>query len=74
MNLEILQKAEAILLDKKAPQEIREKAFLVIKNQNEKQEKSGAQTSVLKFAQHMYNGYSTPAHIQLIAKNLEALE
>ena len=74
MNLEILQKAEAILLDKKAPQEIREKAFLIIKNQKEKQEVSGAQTSVLKFAQHMYNGYSTPAHVQLIAKSLEALE
>ena len=40
MNLEILQKAEQILLDKNAPQEIREKAFLVIKNQKEKQEVS----------------------------------
>ena len=33
-----------------------------------------ARKSLLSYAKHMYPGYKDPAHIQLIAKNLEKLE
>jgi len=35
---------------------------------------SKARNSLLDYAKHVYPGYKDPAHIKLIAKNLEALE
>ena len=47
----------------------------VIEHLTNRLKTKGARSSILKFANYMYNdGYQTPAHIRLIAKHIEQVE
>ena len=46
----------------------------VIEHLNKILSTSQARKTLLQYAKHIYPGYKDPAHIQLIAKNLEMLE
>ena len=74
MRTELLTKAKTILLDPKAPKDIKTQVFEILEKQRTKQTNASAHSHILDYAQHLYPGYNTPAHIQLIGKNLESLE
>ena len=74
MRTELIEKAKTILLDPKAPKNIKAQVYEILEKQRSKEANAGAKETIIGYAKHMYPGYNDPAHIKLIAKNLESLE
>ena len=74
MRTELIEKAKTILLDPKAPKNIKAQVYEILEKQRSKEANAGAKETIIGYAKHMYPGYNDPAHIKLIAQNLESLE